>query len=145
MLARIEIYFLMITLPLAVIFGIQGYYAGGEGFLGKTEVVFEFLNMVLALVAAIFSFNVARRFGMDARGGASWRWFAIATFMFSLAEFSSILSHLKIFEVEGLYEFLEFAFFVALSLGFNAQKQLITDIIQVLAKRIPGERNGQLH
>ncbi|MBI5742732.1 MAG: hypothetical protein HZA25_02760 [Candidatus Niyogibacteria bacterium] len=133
---RTEVYFLIITLSLAAILGIQARYVGGHGLLEEMEILFEFLNMIVALVAAIFAFNVARKFGLNVRDGASWRWFAIAAFMFSLVELHNLLRYLGVFNIEGLYEFLEFIFIIALAWGFWAQKQVLTDIIQVISKRV---------
>lgn len=123
-------------LSLAAMLGVQSYYAGGQGLLEEMEILFEFLNMAVAFVAAIFAFNVARKFGLNVRDGASWRWFAIASFMFSLVELHNLLRFLGYLDIKGLYEFLEFIFIIALAWGFWAQKQILTDIIQVISKRV---------
>lgn len=133
---KTEIYFIIITLSLATILGMQARYMGDASLLEKMEILFEFLNMVIALVASIFAFSVARKFGLNVRDGAAWRWFAIASFMFSLVELHNILRYLGIFNIEGLYEFLEFIFIIALAWGFWAQKQVLTDIIQVISGRV---------
>ena len=137
-MSPVEKYFLLITATLIAVLSMQGYLAGGEGLLEEMEVLFEFVNMVLAAAAAYMSLHVARKFGLNIRDGASWRWFAIAMSLFGLVELNNLLGYLGIFHIGGLYEFLEFAFIVALTLGFHSQKQVITDIIQVIAKRTAG-------
>jgi hypothetical protein len=135
-MSSVEKYFVLSISALVFILGTQAYFASGEGWLEEMDPLFEFVNMVLALVAASMSLHVARKFGLNIRDGASWRWFAIAMLLFGMVEFNNLLKYLKVLNIEGLYEFLEFGFIVALTLGFNAQKQVITDIIQVISKRV---------
>lgn len=137
---RTELYFFMIMFGMAAILSMQAQYGQGESILEELEFIFEFLNMVMALLAAFFAFSVARRFGIAMSDGASWRWLAVAAFFFALVELNNLLKFFGILDVGGLYEFLEFSFIIALAWGFWAQKQVITDLIQVIAQRFPSRQ-----
>jgi len=130
-----EIKFGLIFLFIGLAFIIQDIVSGSN-WLENFETLFEFMNAIISITAAVFAWHVAKYFTIKTNNGTSWRWLAIAAILFAIAEILGVLRGVGIWYFGGIIDLLEFGFVVALARGFWEQKKTITDILMTFTQGV---------